>query len=51
MVLSAKTLFHFTSFQNLKKILDCKYFQVNYSKEQFAFRQSSIIYYVPMVCL
>ena len=50
MALSAETLFHFTSFENLQRILDCKYFQVNYSKEQFTFRQSTMNHYVPMVC-
>ncbi len=50
MALSAETLFHFTSFQNLKRILDCKHFQANYSKERFTFRQTTVSHYVPMVC-
>jgi len=50
MALSAETLFHFTSFDNLKHILECKYFQANYSKEQLTLRQSTINHYVPMVC-
>lgn len=50
MAISAETFFHFTSFENLKKILECKYFQVNYSKEQFSFRGPSVTHYAPMVC-
>jgi hypothetical protein len=50
MALSAETFFHFTSFQNLKRILDCKYFQANYSEEQITLRQTTLKYYVPMVC-
>jgi len=50
MAISSKSLFHFTSFDNLLSILECMYFQVNYSKEQFVIRQNTLIYYVPMVC-
>jgi len=50
MAISANALFHFTSFQNLKKILECKYFQAHYSKENITFRTDEITYYVPMIC-
>lgn len=49
MAISARTLFHFTSLENLKSILECKYFNARYSKEQFTFRQTTSTYYVPMV--
>lgn len=50
MTLSSKSLFHFTSYENLIRILDFKYFHVRYSKETFQFRLNSLSYYIPMVC-
>jgi hypothetical protein len=49
MAISSKSLFHFTSFENLMSILECMYFQVNYSKEQFVYRQNILTYYIPIV--
>lgn len=50
MAISANALFHFTSFPNLRRILECKYFQARYSKEHIVFRTDEITYYVPMCC-
>jgi hypothetical protein len=50
MALSAGTFFHFTSYKNLKLILDCQYFQVNYSQERITLRQTTIHPFIPMVC-
>ena len=50
MAISSKSLFHFTSLNNLKNIIDKKYFHVRYSKETFKFRLSTMSYYIPMVC-
>jgi hypothetical protein len=50
MAISAESLFHFTSLKNLRSILECKYFQVNYSEEQFTFRGNRASHFVPMIC-
>lgn len=50
MAISANALFHFTSFSNLKRILECNYFQARYSEEHISIRTDEITYYVPMCC-
>lgn len=50
MAISTKTLFHFSTYDNIVNILKSKYFRVCYSKESFHFRPELSTFYFPMVC-
>lgn len=50
MSVSTKSVFHFSSFENILSILESKSFRVSYSKESFQFRRDLVSFYFPMVC-
>jgi hypothetical protein len=50
MAISTKTVFHFSSLENILSILKSKSFRICYSKESFHFRPELSTFYFPMVC-